>query len=283
MRPLSQTLQCCLKLGRALSVALILGLPLNSGLAASGTDGQSCADASAKPSSEELFERLGGLEDTLIGLEGRYALLPAKMVEEHQLERVQMRLAKHRAELSQLLEQLMSDEFPENLPKAIRDLAYDVEHDREALDLWNGRADLKPFSEIITHPRWLMYGRKYQVKSERGDMLNVRFSKSLVEQFYWEGKDSARKEAAHSSLVGIGRGMRPSTSNAAGGIDFLKEVDGYRVFKIQIVGKQVGAYRVYGCLMNGVFEFVLWEHEGTHDDRYISRVTQKTADICKRL
>lgn len=283
MRLRSQLLQWCLEVVRSLVIAGVFLFSLNAASDGAGNEAELCADAAAKPTREVLFDRLTMLENHLFRLEERYALLPQKLVEEHQLERIQAQLVKHRAELGGLLEEVFLDEMPPSLRKSIRDLAYDIEHDWESITLWNSRVERLTFSGIVSNPRSLMYDRLYEVKAERGDQLKVRFSRTLAEHFYWEGKDSARKEAAHASLVGIGRGIRPSSSKAASGIDFLGEVDGYHIVKIQIVGHGVGGYRVYGCLINGVFEFVLWEHEGTHDHRYVRRVTQKTADICKRL
>lgn len=233
------------------------------------------------------MKRYEMLENLMATARGRLAEIPPRMFSDFDLGHYGPVLEKFDVEMDGFLNRVFAETVDPKLAKDMRNLEFKIQREVDDLMIWVKRSRALPWKDIEAEPFLLMPGRVYSIKTRRGESneetIRVRFHRTLVEEFYWETRDSGRAMAAHQSLVGVERGERPSTSSAAGGIEFYKAIDGIHLVKIQIVGRQVGGYRVYGCLKNGIFEFVLWEHEGNHDARYLSRVYQHTADLCQPL
>jgi hypothetical protein len=277
-----QSLQTWLQLGLCLCISMG---GLSAVFAAESQEGapSSCLDGAADPTMETLLGRYDLQETRLKRLKATYDRFSQRFIEDYDLASFQELFKKFDVQMENVLNRIFEPSPDSRIGKDLFKIEMEMRRADENLRIWLRRIQPLSYDEVMDEPMALMPGRIYNVRSERGETFRVRFGRTLVEQFYWENRDSGRKDAALQSLKGVHRGIRPSTSGAAGGVDFFKVVDGIQTLKIQIVGHGVGAYRVYGCLKNGVMEFLLWEHEGLHDARYISRVTHHTADLCKEL
>lgn len=136
--------------------------------------------------------------------------------------------------------------------------------------LWAARAENRNWNVIRENPKAIVPGRIYEVKTERGDVVKVKFNERVVREMMWESADDLRAKAGAASIKALSRGF-----GGKSGLE-LMSLDGRKVYKIQIIGRALGAYRIYGVEKNGVYTFVNWEHEGSHDSRYLQRVLDNT-------
>lgn len=151
----------------------------------------------------------------------------------------------------------------------------------EDLNLLCQRRDCaKTFPDVRDEPTLLMPNRIYEVKTDRGPTIKVRFNRDVVESYFWEVKNSKLADAAKKSLEAVGRGLYPDSTRNASGIApmFFDMPQGLKWVKIHITGGVSGSVRVYGILYNDIYNFVLFEDESKHDARYLSRVSAVTAE-----
>ena len=131
------------------------------------------------------------------------------------------------------------------------------------------------YEDVRKTPLFLAANHIYKVQTDRGNTIKVRFSKALVEEFFWESKNSILQEAAKKALEAVGRGLTNDQSLSSSGI-YVMSYGSYRIAKIRIVGRSIGAIRVYGILQDGIYSFVHWEQSSEHDAEFLNKVGERT-------
>ncbi len=154
------------------------------------------------------------------------------------------------------------------------------------LNHWVARFKSTDFLEIYKskRPDLLLPHRIYRIETLSGEQIQIRFSESLIKEFFSNTQNSGLHEAAIHAMNAILHGWTPSRS--VQGLR-LYHISGFEnekpIVKLNLIGNNgVGATRIYAVLEeNRIISFSHWEHESNHDSRFIVRACTLTIQKAK--
>ncbi|MAV90965.1 MAG: hypothetical protein CL676_06055 [Bdellovibrionaceae bacterium] len=208
--------------------------------------------------------------------------MPKEVLKDPEYHSFQTDLANFEKERENLLANWDPDDANSNalVSKKLKFLENKAESFKEKLKIWKERARTRDWGTVRTDPQILMPNRTYKIATDRGEEIKVRFSPKVTKEIMWNVEDDLRAKAAKEFVEALGRGKRAHRGTS--GFDILTVGDRQKIVKIHIIGKAVGAYRVYGVEHNGVFHFVEWAQESNHGANYLQRVHEKTLSSFER-
>lgn len=238
---------------------------------------------------DSLFQQFVDVDTMASEIRALMVEMPASFLKEFQLDDKLLGPTNQIHHLSQLS---LNDWRPEDIlayPQLEKNLLIAkrklIRFKMDAL-LWAHRreaATTGDFAAVRENSHLLLPDRIYNVKTDRGGSYKVRFSRQLVEDFFWEAIDNLYMAAAEHAMEAVARGYQPTSSRGASGIATLSAaIGGEVVYKIVIVGNNgVGGNRVYGLARDGIIGFVTHEHSNDHDSKYLRRACDRAITFYK--
>lgn len=230
---------------------------------------------------EATLDQLSEVEKATNAVKAQSELAAQKFAKNTEFQLHQRHIAALEKKQDEILSgwQMDSVESTKAANKQIADLNYKIAKAKEDADLWKLRATNDDWNVIRENPKALAPNKVYTVQTDRGEKVKVFFDEKVTSEMAWSGANETRELAMKNAAEGIGRGYNGSGGS---GIDVMF-LDGQRIHKVQVTGRAIGAYRVYGIEKNGVIYFVHWEQESLHDAKYLQRVIRSTENAFNQL
>lgn len=227
-----------------------------------------------------IMTLVGTTEDRLNNLAGAFSSI-AKGISGHEPAQLMSLVEHHKIALINAFDQ-WDGTVPgaKILLKTISNLSHRLDQLEKLQSICTQRQCAVNFTEVRHNPQWVMPNRVYPIQADRGQFIYVRFSRKLVEEFFWNPENEKLRVASVKILEAVGRGLYPDTNQSASGIAplFISMAPGYKLYKIQIGGGVYRSVRVFGIYQHGIFNFVYFEDQGNHDARYLNKIRDRTLD-----